>query len=566
MVASPSGERRRAVVILVIVQVLCLVPFVTKAFHIDDTLFLWTARHIHANPFNFYGYSANWIGYEMPMHLINQNPPLVSYLIALAAFLFRWSEVALHTVFILPAVSVGLGTYFLALRLTSRPLPAALITVFTPAFLVSGTSLMSDTTMAAFYVWATVFWLKGLSEDRPVCLLAGGVLISLSALTKYFGMSLVPLLAVFTLAEKRRPGSWILYLLLPVLILAGYEWATWKLYGHGLLSGAFSFSAKVLSTKSIPMDVKILSGLAFFGGCLASAFFFAPLIWPRRVWIAAGSVLLPVCFTVLVTLESRGTLFEGGSGTLRWGFIIQYAVFILAGIHILALALSDLRERRNAGSLLLFLWVAGTFFFAVFLNWTVNARVVLPAAPAVGILVMRRYGRREETRGSRPVWHWVLPLFPAVVVTLAVAGADASLANCQRSAAESIREDYEGYPHTIWFQGHWGFQYYMESIGAKPLELRKFELAEGDIIVIPSNNCYLWRLPYGVFHLSGKKSRAPMRWIGIMSSEAGAGFYNSECGPLPYVIGTVMPEEYSFYLYSETLPEEALRRFGGRLR
>lgn len=52
-----------------------LVPFANKAFNIDDPLFIWSARHIQKNPLDFYGFSANWYGTEMPMSDITQNPP-----------------------------------------------------------------------------------------------------------------------------------------------------------------------------------------------------------------------------------------------------------------------------------------------------------------------------------------------------------------------------------------------------------------------------------------------------------------------------------------------------------
>ncbi|MEJ2691258.1 MAG: hypothetical protein P8130_15215, partial [Deltaproteobacteria bacterium] len=72
--------------------ILCLLPFINKAFNIDDPLFIWSAKHILSDPFNFYGFKANWNGYEMEMSSINQNPPLVSYYIALIASLFSWKE------------------------------------------------------------------------------------------------------------------------------------------------------------------------------------------------------------------------------------------------------------------------------------------------------------------------------------------------------------------------------------------------------------------------------------------------------------------------------------------
>jgi 4-amino-4-deoxy-L-arabinose transferase-like glycosyltransferase len=105
---------RRNLLIVLLVMFFCLLPFVNKAFHIDDPLFLWSARHILTEPLDFYGYSANWYGTMMPMAKIMQNPPLTSYYIALIARVFGWSEIALHLAFLLPAMLAAIGTYYLA--------------------------------------------------------------------------------------------------------------------------------------------------------------------------------------------------------------------------------------------------------------------------------------------------------------------------------------------------------------------------------------------------------------------------------------------------------------------
>ena len=74
---APSS--RTSIALLVLVTVACLGPFVGKAFHIDDPLFLWTAKQIQARPFDFYGCTVNWYGFEMPMTAATQNPPLAGY-------------------------------------------------------------------------------------------------------------------------------------------------------------------------------------------------------------------------------------------------------------------------------------------------------------------------------------------------------------------------------------------------------------------------------------------------------------------------------------------------------
>ena len=39
---------------------LTLFPFIDKPFHMDDPMFLWTARQIQKTPLNFYGFDVNW--------------------------------------------------------------------------------------------------------------------------------------------------------------------------------------------------------------------------------------------------------------------------------------------------------------------------------------------------------------------------------------------------------------------------------------------------------------------------------------------------------------------------
>jgi hypothetical protein len=60
----------------VAIVIIVLVPFANKAFHIDDTLFIAAAKHIQANPTDFYGFNINWYGSEMPMAEVAKNPPL----------------------------------------------------------------------------------------------------------------------------------------------------------------------------------------------------------------------------------------------------------------------------------------------------------------------------------------------------------------------------------------------------------------------------------------------------------------------------------------------------------
>src|SRR5271157_4582503 len=86
LVLDNSGPERIArILLLAVLTILCLLPFADKAFHIDDPLFVWTAKNIQTNPLDPYGFDVNWYGTWMRMADVNKNPPIVSYYIAIVA-------------------------------------------------------------------------------------------------------------------------------------------------------------------------------------------------------------------------------------------------------------------------------------------------------------------------------------------------------------------------------------------------------------------------------------------------------------------------------------------------
>ena len=236
MVESPKehGFIRSSVLIIIVITIASLLPFIAKAFNVDEPLFLWTAQQIQINPLDFYGFKVNWYGTEADMSSINKNPPLVSYYIALVTSLFGWKETVIHAFFIIPAVALSVGIYFLARSFCSSPCLAAILAIFNPIFLVSSTSVMTDTTMVAFYVWAIFLWREGLKNERAAYLFISAIFITLSSLTKYFGLTLIPLLFVFTLAERRKFDNKVCFLFIPILLFASYDWLYYNLYNHSL--------------------------------------------------------------------------------------------------------------------------------------------------------------------------------------------------------------------------------------------------------------------------------------------------------------------------------------------
>src|SRR5262249_33052872 len=156
-------------------------------------------------------------------------------------------------------------------------------------------------------------------------------------------------------------------------------------------------------------------------------------------------------------------------------------LWIAIGIGTLVLVFDDLRRSRDAVSLLLVCWVVGTFVFATFENWTVNGRSVLPMVPAVAIVLARRLevgGWGGTAPGARMI---AASLLLAGLLAFAVAWADARHADSARKASDEIRRRYSVAASRVYFQGRWGFQYYMQRWGAVPLNIKRFRANVGDL-------------------------------------------------------------------------------------
>ena len=529
-------------------------PFLAKPFNIDDPLFIWAARQIHAHPADPYGFTVEWGWTAFPMWKVTENPPLACYYLAGAAGMLGWNELALHCAFLLPALAMISGTHRLARRFCQQPLLTALATLFTPVFLVSSLTVMCDIIMLAFWVWTVVFWVEGTEQNNLRKLFVAGWLIALAEMTKYYGACLIPLLAAYSLIRKCRVGQWAQFLLIPLAVLCAYQYATEAVYGNSLLYRAVDYAS---FSKGLFAFSKLHSGLtalAFTGGGLAVAAFFAPLLWrPKMLAALAGGAVL-IAITLFLNPSIWGK-YPDLQGAARAFTEVQFLFWATGGVGVLALALADVRHRRDAHSWLLALWVLGTFVFAAFFNWTVNARSILPIAPAVGILIVRRLDRTMPR--NRQTWpsRIVIGLAASALLSWLVTRSDFLVAAAFRRCAEQICARYNRETGTLWFQGHWGFQHYMQSLGASALDFKHSALKPGDGLAVPSNNTNLLPPDPKRTDLLGNLTVSGPHWLTTCSPAVGAGFYASTMGPLPFAFGRVPPESVSLYVLGPPPPE-----------
>ena len=554
--AKPQSTGRHdptAIALFLGALLLLLLPFVTRAFHIDDPLFLWAADHIRKEPTNPYNFNVMWYATERPMSLVMENPPLASYYLALVRALFGPGELAAHLAFFCVALAASYGAFLVARRFCANALLAAALAAFTPVFLVSSLTVMSDVLMLALWIFAVHFWLIGLDRGQHVAFLVAAVLMALATYAKYFGVALLPLLLVYSAMKMRKAGWWLAYLAIPGLAAALYEIAGRQLYGHGLLFNAARYAVVTNVGFGRFTLSKVGVDFAFLGACVASAVFFAHRLWSPRQLLAGAGMFIGVLLLV-GSATHLGSFELPTENSARWLLAAQFGFWIAAGVGVLALALTDLNQRRDPDSLFLAFWVIGTFLFAGFVNWTMNGRTILPIVVPAGILIVRRL---ESRRSASPAKLQIVsaPVVAAAALAVMVAWADSRFANVARDGALQIAKEFGGI-RRLWFQGHWGFQYYIEQRGAKPMDAKKWSLASsvatkdewalvpGDVIAIPAINTNFYGIPTEWYTLRKYLLLPSSGWIGTMNSSIGAGFYSDEFGPLPFAFGAMEPERF----------------------
>jgi hypothetical protein len=189
---------------------------------------------------------------------------------------------------------------------------------------------------------------------------------------------------------------------------------------------------------------------------------------------------------------------------------------------------------------MLLLWVWGTFVFCI-LNWTINGRSILPMVPAVAILLLRRIEFVRKPAKLRLNWFFGA----AALLSLLVSLADYRLANSARAAAAELQSKFgQSSSATVWFQGHWGFQYYAQAHGLRAFDLMHPQTRHGDLMVLPFNNTNLKPIPENTVERVATIELPVSPWIATMSRFVGAGFYLDVLGPLPFSFGAVPAEKY----------------------
>ncbi len=526
------------------VLVLVLAPFAKKPFHTDDPLFVWHGTSMADAPLEPCRLSVNWFGTTQPMSEVMRNPPGLQCLVAALHRVGWLGESALHWALLFPALCLALAVHrWASSRKDCNPELAALLAIASPAFLVSATNVLPDVAMAACVTSALFLWMRGIDRGRTGDLAWAALACALGCLTKYFAVSLLPFLAWYASRRSVRTARWLPLLSVSVLPLAAYEAWMWKQSGSPPCIAGFRALGGDVRGDGGSVAARVLFTIVFFGGACLPACGIAAF----RAIRGAQSGAVCAGFAAFAAWFASGSI---GPAAAHRG-VVSAELFLLAFAGACVLVDLSQRWRRAAhgADRWMIAWIAWELVYAALLNWSVTERGLVTSASLVAILAASSAGEPRVSARARALIAGV-PIVLALLVSFALNVADREIAESGERAALDLVAPFVRAGKTVWFQGHWGFQYYAQRRGAKPMEVGeagRTNVARGDIVVIPMLNTNIAGVPRDEYTLLETRAYPIDAWITTLGPTSAAGFYSSALGRLPF--GANLGDRSEFWVF-----------------
>jgi 4-amino-4-deoxy-L-arabinose transferase-like glycosyltransferase len=445
-----SGSMKCKIVFLSILVVISALPFLNQSVHIDDPLFIQVARNIINNPLDPYGSIMNWLGKPEKMFDFFSNPPLFSYYLAAVISIWGENESAMHFACIPFALMTGIGMFFLSRRFNAPAFASALFLVLSPIFFTMSHTLMPDVAMCGFTICGVLFFILGFDGDRLLYVILGAFLAGLAPLIRYNGL-IAPVLIMFyiVLHFRKNKIKYSFSLLIPALLFAGWNVFTLNKYGAMHFLHHMYFQKYGLNDGVLIKIIHFLPHLMAIASCFLLLFLM--LLWKKRNAIVA---LLTFGFAVILTLLIQA--------------VTHYALVNLILVFMIAIGVSaffivtavDLVEEWKSGfprdSLFLVLWL-------ISIIWMQNsgihsaAKYMIAALSPVIVISLRNTGQFINRK------QLVAAILFTTLIGSITAIADFHLASVYKKMANDVAEQTSQIAFQKYFNGHWGFQYYMEN-------------------------------------------------------------------------------------------------------
>ncbi len=467
--------------------VLVTVANAAKPVTVDDTAYLLFARQIASNPVDPYGFALFWWDQPEPAMAV-LCPPVVPYWLALGMRLFG-EHVALLKLWLFPFVwLLAWALHSLLVRfargMESRVL---LLLILSPAVLPT-VNLMLDVPAVALALASVELFIR--AARRWWLAAFAGIVAGLAMQTKYSAFVAPAVIAWYGLTHRRFALA-ALAVGLCVAVFVGWELLLVQKYGqsHFAFHAGSSGSGGLRVFASGKFD--LLGPLAGYLGCLAvgAGLLAGAALRVTRRWLVGVAVVWCVGFVLVATLPRRWTMPNPDVSAVSVFWSVGGAVWVVAVAACACVMLIRVRKglslRANNTSLFVVGWVVIEVVAALGLTPFPAARRVIGLTLVMGLLAARAVSRINRACPERKPARWVFAVGIGTGVLIAAFDTlDAYPEKvCARGAVEFTRD--RPASATVWYVGHWGFQYYCEREGLKPLIAKQTVARAGDYIVLP---------------------------------------------------------------------------------
>ena len=555
--------RKNIAIGVIILFVLALsLPFLDKAYHIDDTAYLFVADNIMKNPLRPYSFHLEWGSNSGPASSF-MNTPLVPYYIAVVSRFFNRSEIILHLSFMIFPIMAGISFYFIAKRFIEWPLMATLTMLSTPTFLVNSHNLMLDVPMASLFLLATALFTYGVDKGNHKLLFFGSAAAGFAFLAKPHALVIVPLLLLYCFLKNRQKFMW--YMLVPVIFVALFSLHNYLVDGRVFILDYIPFVIGKKESSFSVVSAFIFSNLSYIGGAsIFTLFFLYPFLLKKKNFMLL-SLSAIISAAISAALYHASSDFVSGKYALPQ--ILLFFIFITSSIFFIMLVFAEnygnvkLAMRNilkpgkvnyGTGMFFVFAWLIGVYI----LNSGISGGAVrynvlfMPPFLLSYFILLRNY--KKQIGANMPKLTALILIF-TTIIGLLVAYADYEYADSYRHFAMKVPKEYKTKNNNIWFAGSHGFQYYMQKDGYKFLFTNDNSPKKGDYVIrarLPSPRGFSNELKQRVklVQTVTYDGSLPIR---TQNTEAHAGFYTFGGGLLPYSFSNSKLEHFDIYYVGE---------------
>jgi 4-amino-4-deoxy-L-arabinose transferase-like glycosyltransferase len=507
-----------------------------KAYTIDDPFFLAQAQQVLREPLNPAGFDIAWGKEFGRASEVSPTGPGMAYILAPTAALGGAEWAAHLTVFGFLAAGAWLAVA-IARRFGATPNEArlaSLVLVSTPTVMAMAGTAMPDVPAMTVGLVGLERTLAFRADRRTSQGISVAVAFAAAILIRSHTVMLLPVAATLLVGAELRSGLravegrrlWPLGA--AVLIAAVFAWIT-----RDAQSGTMNFTTSIdfVKLRAIPRH--------FVGFCFHFVFAIPlALAWSamhfRRLSLRMFLAAL-IAAVLIVQLSSV--------------WVAPLAAF---GAAVLVDAARDAWRSRDPERMALILWLCAALPVSIYVHLPVKYLTI--SAPAVALLLVldARAQSARLRRGVLAAW-----MVGGSVLGLLILQADARLAAVGREAAARLIAPQVAAGKTVWYAGSWGFHWYAEAAGARPLGADPDGPRPGDYIVYSAYRA----AAVGDEHYGRRVDSVVDSGPGgrVMDRSAGAGFYTEGYGYLPWSWGTGEVDHYELWRIAKP-PRSGRRR------